>query len=250
MELIQMHKVVRELTQQMGMQHVRMIFPEQIDNMINLAISQTTNEYCSSLGSQSASVNLPTNVKVGQINALRTLYKVFEFNAETALMSIDLDNGHFMLNPDFVLPTARLYYDASIRYSKGRANTSWFPIRVVEDAYLANITSDFLTKPSFKSPVLIFKQGDNNQSFELYTGKMNADKSIAANGYSMDQFRLSYIKHPNRVALGCSNGDGRVECDLPEYLHEMIVQMAAKLWIDSVMFNKSTVREEAVRAAE
>lgn len=252
MDIVQMHSTVRELTQQMGMQHVRFILEDQIDTVLNLAISEMINTELAERGAVSASTNLPTNIKIGQINALRTLYDVATYNisSETPLMTVNLNTGHLMLSPDVVLPSVRMYYSAALSYIKDKVETEWFPIRIVEDAYLGNITSDYLTKPTFKSPVMVFRSGTQNVLFELYLGKLKEGRLIPSNGYTPNKLRLSFIKHPNKVALGCPDGKGRVECNLPEYMHERIVSTAAQLWINSVMFNKSTMREEAVRAAE
>ncbi len=43
MDISEMHKMFRQYTQQMGMQNVRAILPEQIDLLINNSISDTFN---------------------------------------------------------------------------------------------------------------------------------------------------------------------------------------------------------------
>lgn len=255
MDIVQMHSAVRKLTQQMGMQHVRVIFPEDIDELLNMAISEIINNELAIKANESASRNLPSNIKIGQINALNTLYEVFTFDINgTAkpLTDVNLATGHLMLNPDFVLPSARMYYAATINYRKDSTSdsTDWFPIRIIEDAYLGNTNADYLIRPNFKSPVMTIKHGTKNITFELYMGELNKDRTISNNGYELNKLRLSYIKNPARVAIGCQDGKDRVDCDLPEYMHERIVSAAAQLWINSVMFNKSTMREEAVKAAE
>lgn len=258
MDIVQMHSAVRKLTQQMGMQHVRVIYAEDIDDLLNMAISETINTELINKANESASVNLPSNIKIGQINALKTLYDTITYNVaivsgnKNPLKLINFRIGHLKLDSDFILPSARMYYSAAINYRQDvtREDTNWYPVRIIEDAYLGNTDSDYLIKPTFKSPVITFKQSSDNVTFEIYIGRLNTDRTIFSNGYELSNLRLSYIKNPAKVAIGCQNGTNRVNCDLPEYMHERIVSLAAQLWINSVMFNKSTMREEAVKAAE
>ena len=44
MDLTQMHVIFRQFAQQMGMQNVRAILPEQIDLLLNTAIIDVVNE--------------------------------------------------------------------------------------------------------------------------------------------------------------------------------------------------------------
>lgn len=256
MNIVQMHSAVRKLTQQMGMQHVRVILPEDIDELLNMAISETINTELANKANESASRDLPSNIKIGQINALRTLYDVFELNLNLAYIDtpdadkspVTIINYNYFtirLKEDAKMPSARMYYAAAIKYYNSSDFKDWFPIRIIEDAYLGNTTSDYLIKPTYKSPVMTIKHGVDNIVFDLYFGKMQDKFTIPNTKYFPHSIRLSYIKNPAIVSI-----DGGVDCDLPEYMHERIVSLAAQLWINSVMFNKSTMREEAVKAAE
>ena len=76
MNLTQMHVIFRQFAQQMGMQNVRAILPEQIDLLINTSISDIVNRIIqTNIGVTNDRV-ITDNSKVGQANALRTLYKV------------------------------------------------------------------------------------------------------------------------------------------------------------------------------
>ena len=73
-----MHINFRQYAQQMGMQNVRAILPEQIDLLINTSISDVVNRIIAeNIGVTNDRV-VTDNSKLGQINALRTIYKVFE----------------------------------------------------------------------------------------------------------------------------------------------------------------------------
>ena len=66
----------RQYAQQMGMQNVRAILPEQIDLLLNTSIMDIVNQTIKeNIGVTNDRV-ITDNSKIGQINALRTLYKV------------------------------------------------------------------------------------------------------------------------------------------------------------------------------
>ena len=72
----EMHVWFRQYAQQMGMQNDRAILPEQIDVFINTSISDIVNQLVrENVGVKSDRV-ITDNSKIGQINALRSLYKV------------------------------------------------------------------------------------------------------------------------------------------------------------------------------
>ena len=76
MKIPQMHIWFRQYAQQMGMQNVRAILPEQIDLMINTSISDIVNELIQTNVGLTNDRIVTNNSKIGQINALRTLYRV------------------------------------------------------------------------------------------------------------------------------------------------------------------------------
>ena len=76
MTIAEMHVWFRQYAQQMGMQNVRAILPEQIDLLINSSITDTINQIITqNIGITNDRV-ITDNSKIGQINALRSLYKV------------------------------------------------------------------------------------------------------------------------------------------------------------------------------
>ena len=71
-----MHVMFRQYAQQMGMQNVRAILPEQIDLLLNTSIMDITNQVIKeNIGITNDRV-ITDNSKIGQINALRSLYHV------------------------------------------------------------------------------------------------------------------------------------------------------------------------------
>ena len=81
MTIAEMHVWFRQYAQQMGMQNVRAILPEQIDLLINSSITDTINQVITqNIGITNDRV-ITDNSKIGQINALRSLYKVLVVDA-------------------------------------------------------------------------------------------------------------------------------------------------------------------------
>ena len=88
MILTEMHRWFRQYAQQMGMQNVRAILPEQIDRFINTSISDFVNDLIRANASITNDRVITDNSKIGNINALRSLYKVKTFTSTDAISII------------------------------------------------------------------------------------------------------------------------------------------------------------------
>lgn len=276
MTISEMHTYFRQYAQQMGMQNVRAILPEQIDMLLNTSISDTINQIIrENIGATSDRV-VTDNSKIGSINALRSLYRVGEeliclkhLNAES---EIDYDKDRFFITGDdnghiIHLTTGNnnipesLYdkinnkvnylflVDFSINYTRGTDDTdehyfvtSWFPIRIIDDIYLADVLNDFILKPRFRSPVLIILNNNNDTEkpeFHLYidTGSVSTDIENGGGVYVKlnndlypHKIRFSYIAKPAIVQFNDDNEGVSVDCNLPEYMHVDIVKHAVDLY--------------------
>ena len=136
MNISDMHIWFRQHAQQMGMQNVRAILPEQIDIVINTAITDTVNEILKATVGVSNDRVITDNSKVPQMNALRTLYKVkvldligasaatlpFKYNAA------DYFNGKYLSNDDYSFPDVMYWVDFSLNYCK--ATSGWGALNV------------------------------------------------------------------------------------------------------------------------
>lgn len=80
MDIEAMHKLFRELGQQMGLQNVRAIIPEEIDILLNTSISDYVNNIIQTNVNNVTDKVTGDNAKVSQINALSTLYKTVDLN--------------------------------------------------------------------------------------------------------------------------------------------------------------------------
>ena len=316
MQLTDMHIWFRQYAQQMGMQNVRASLPEQIDLVINTSIDDTVNQIIKENIGVSNDRIISDNSKIGQINALSTLYTVVEldcfpnvqtisiedinathginkgtcyylededacievledvsgnllaqaitqdiederlgysntyYKVITSLFNLDTRTAHIgKLTANNVINNYLYLVDFNINYCKGDLSglgsstdsieasginfiTNYYPVRLIDDAYLADTLNDFILKPRFRSPVLtIYKQKDNSV-FDLYIDKFTRESS----GYKLPnelipyKFRVSYIAKPQHVKYSEDANVPNIECNLPDYLHVDILKHAVDLY--------------------
>jgi hypothetical protein len=255
----------RQYAQQMGMQNTRAILPEQIDLLINTSIMDTVNEIIKqNIGITNDRV-ITDNSKIGQINALRSLYHVsildmspsdeenviFAFSAAdsytgrmtTNNMSSVLGIQPYMFLVDFSLNYKKSkvgYTDSSTEYTPpifeaDALVTNFFPVRIIDDTFLADTLNDFVLKPRLRSPIIVTYNSNNRTNvFDLYIDKFIKDKQnhtyYLTDGLLPYQLRMSYIAKPAVVAYREDVGGTNVDCDLPEYMHVDIVKHAVDLY--------------------
>ena len=250
----EMHVWFRQYAQQMGMQNVRAILPEQIDNLINTSTRDIIDEVIKlNVGTTNDRV-ITDNAKLANINALRTLYKVKTIDIEKT------DNLTYFFNEPYTFSSKDIgeiplyFVDFSIRYSDrepdgenkpDRKYTRWFPIRIVDDSYLADILNDWVLAPRMRTPVMVIYSNDDKNTdeedynkhskFELYFGENEESsiKTIAENKW-IGQIRCSYIKTPNKVAYLSDIGGTNVDSDLPEQLQIPMLKHAVDLYRVSI----------------
>lgn len=248
MNIQEMHVMFRQYAQQMGMQNVRAILPEQIDLLINNSINDTINQIVTqNIGITNDRV-ITDNSKLNQVNALKSLYKVwngtvtFGDSKTSYIISYELPLLGFKSSGTYVndntKETAIQYIyivDLSLDYidTKNQFTTNIFPIRIIDDMYLADVVNDFILHPTLRSPVATIH--DNN--IELYIDKadVGGNKSnYTFKGLKPNKLRLSYIAKPAVVKFLDDVGGTSVDCDLPEYLHVDIVKHAVELYRTAV----------------
>lgn len=251
MTIAEMHVWFRQYAQQMGMQNVRAILPEQIDLLINSSITDTINQVITqNIGITNDRV-ITDNSKIGQINALRSLYKVktvqaipgasgsssittpFVKGEETHILRMyadikNFDNGGSGNTGKFDY----LYLvDLAINYSNLESSTgtpttltNYFPVRLIDDAYLADTLNDFVLRPRLRTPVAVIY----NDQLDIYIDNLEASKLPEnLNPYKL---RVSYIAKPAVVAYKSDLGGTDVNCNLPEYMHVDILKHAVDLY--------------------
>lgn len=265
MTTAEMHQMFRNYAQQMGMQNVRAILPSQIDLLLNNSISDTVNQVIAqNIGSTSDRV-ITDNSKLNQVNALKSLYKVWKAKVQLptaktnyiASYILPLDNfgiaseakdttikkgDNVYATPGSVdngRPNKIEYFflvDLSIDYVKTEGSSSFttniFPIRLVDDQYLADVVNDFVMAPSLRSPVATI----HDNTIELYIDKPDANTKTTPDAYKfgggleVNEIRLSYIGKPGIVKFNEDIGGTDVDCELPESMHVDIVKHAVDLY--------------------
>ena len=241
MTIREMHVMFRQYAQQMGMQNVRAILPEQIDLLINNSISDVINQVITqNIGTTNDRV-ITDNSKLNQINALKSLYKVWKGKVTLGtaktnyIASYEIPINAFKnggtYNNDGVNSTSISYIyivDLSISYKKDSDFVSnIFPIRIIDDMYLADVVNDFILHPTFRSPVATV----HDNTIELYIDKPDSSTPpFKFQGCDVNEIRLSYIAKPSQVKFLEDVSGTNVDCDLPEYLHVDIVKHAVELY--------------------
>ena len=243
MTISEMHVWFRQYAQQMGMQNVRAILPEQIDNLINTAIKDTVDEVINkSVGTTNDRV-ITDNAKLANINALRTLYRVKTYIPSEASSAISAyANSPYSVSSKTIFSSENvLYYvDFSIKYDLGDSKESrLFPIRIIDDSYLADVLNDWVLAPRMRTPVMVVYKddtsdaGDTDSKFDIYIGDNDSISTIASTA-KIKSIRCSYIKAPKKVAYLSDVGGTNVDCDLPEQLQIPMLKHAVDLYRVSI----------------
>ena len=262
MNIADMHIMFRQLAQQMGMQNVRAILPEQIDLLLNTAIIDVVNEI---IKRKIASTNdrvITDNSKIGQINALSTLYKnaevqIFKYDGHEFTLNSGVNSIQTVMTTGFefditcnhnpqvektAIPSDYMYIcDFNINYytsssvGNTRIKTDWFPVRIIDDIYVADALNDFILAPSFRSPIAhIVNREEGHIRIKIYIDRKKNNQSNIPNGVIPSNLRVSYIAKPLTVKYAEDVGSLNVNCNLPEYLHGDIVKRAVDLYHASI----------------
>lgn len=247
MDISEMHQMFRQYAQQMGMQNVRAIMPEQIDLIINNSISDTINQVITqNIGITNDRV-ISDASKLNQVNALRSLYKVWKGSIADVtikgkektsyIISFQLPLNNFKTTGSYTddgnssTAISFLYMvDLSINYKKSDFVTNVFPVRIIDDQFVADVLNDFVLAPTMRSPVASI----HDNLVELYIDKADAKpedrQPFTFKGVSINELRLSYIAKPAVVRFAEDVDGTNVNCDLPEYMHVDIVKHAVELY--------------------
>lgn len=247
MDISEMHQMFRQYAQQMGMQNVRAIMPEQIDLLINNSISDTINQVITqNIGITNDRV-ISDASKLNQVNALKSLYKVWKGSIADVtikgkektsyIISFQLPLNNFKTTGSYTddgnssTAISFLYMvDLSINYKKSDFVTNVFPVRIVDDQFVADVVNDFVLAPTMRSPVASI----HDNLVELYIDKADAKpedrQPFTFKGVSINELRISYIAKPAVVRFAEDVDGTNVNCDLPEYMHVDIVKHAVELY--------------------
>lgn len=251
MTISEMHVWFRQYAQQMGMQNVRAILPEQIDLLINSSITDTINQIITQNIGVTNDRIITDNSKIGQINALRSLYKVktvqaipansgtsspatpFIKGAETHILRIyadikNFDNGGSgstgVFDYLYLVDLAINYSDLITPTTSPKVLTNYFPVRLIDDSYLADTLNDFVLRPRLRTPIAVLY----NDQLDIYIDNLTDNK--LPEGLNPYKLRVSYIAKPAIVAYRSDLGGTDIDCNLPEYMHVDILKHAVDLY--------------------
>ena len=229
MNIADMHVYFRQYAQQMGMQNVRAILPEQIDILINTAIVDIVNKIVrDNVGVRNDRL-VKDYSKIGNVDALRTLSvnigaSCGDFWNSSNFTGSNIYLDYYGKNPMYILNCDIIYYNEDTNVEP------LYPIRLIDNNELSATINDPILKPKFSSPIGIFY--DNLQSFTLYLPKKDiiqyddewGNSWVSYGNYGID-ISIQYLAYPTEVSHSKNT-----HCDLPESLHVDIVKYAAELY--------------------
>lgn len=202
-----MHQTFRVLGQQMGMQLVRAILPEEIDVYLNTAIVEKVREHILSnaVTAFQDRVSVQDN-PTSPINYIRTLYIRKEVSNQ--------NNGGFSL----AIFDVMFYTSFSIKYEN---DNNIYACRLIEPDKINETLRDYCNGASYDYPICtLINDTAYGEVLQVYTN--DTTKTI-------EKVIVNYIKNPAKV-----NYSTPVNCDLPEYTHNDIVQLAVQKYFASV----------------
>lgn len=220
MDISTMHTTFRQYAQQMGMQNVRNILPEQVDIILNTAQTDVLNQV------------IRENVGVGGDNSTNT-NKLYEVNVLKPLIKTEsrtITNNVFTIPSDvyfLIGVTADIYNENKETYTENDKYTEECTVRIINVARLGETLHDVILKPKHFSPIACLKeQGTMN----VYCG-VNSYNDKKAN---IKELYVHYIKTPQKVKLAIKPSEVNVNCEMDESLHEIIVRRATELYLASI----------------
>lgn len=217
-----MHEMFRTIGQQVGMQDVRAILPESIDIFINIAII----EKARSIVMENTKTAFPNRVSiqnnfVSPINALRTLYRRKEITITDITKDVQLSQ----------LDNVFLYTSFAIRYDN---NDSEYKCRFIDGDKLEETLNDVLNGASWDYPICSMFNGENNSEY--------LKVFINSNSHTPNAIIIKYIANPAVVKFSKTAAEC-VNCDLPDYLHSEIVELAVSKFFKSVTATSQAITE-------
>lgn len=160
-------------------------------------------------------------------DTLRNLIVRYTDTESTDAIDTDTVDGGITLS----LPDDYLYYIKSFSYSTnslaGVTTKTWTPNRVVGHNEIDMITSGLFNAPILRKPCVVFEESDN---IILY-----ADRDT-------DIYNISYIylRKPLTITIETAVEDETTNtCELDEYCHQDIVELAVQMFIEDYKFKLS-----------
>lgn len=274
MNIYDMHILFRQYGQQMGMQLVRTILPEQIDLCLNSAIVNFTNNAVETYNAKNKNISKIRKSELYSLNSIRTLYKTYTIpcyniidnNSGGVYFGVPSNSekyGVFKQTPytsstGITPPNVFNFIDFNIEYF---INCSW-------TVKLQSLTEHIYVPPYLDNVTYFEKQRSNVYNIRLIDKSLltetlhdyilkptynspiivinkNDDYNFFDSNLELyiENFENGHFKNGNCPANVYMNYiarpaivsfDNDVNCDLPEFIHDDIVKLAVDIWIKSV----------------
>jgi hypothetical protein len=213
MDIVQMHITFRELAQRMGLHTVRAIFPEDVDICLNFAIIAKTKSIIAENAQSTNDLIIKANADISQLNALRNLARKKEVVVSHKGRINDIPFVANISNDDVMF-----YTRFAIGYS---GENVLYDCRIIEAEYLYRTLQDYCNRPTKQHPICVAVNIDGANKVEIYNGK-----SLI----SPDRLIYNYIKMPNKVKLDEEHPENNIDCDMPDYLIQEIIEIAVQYY--------------------
>ena len=229
-----MHVLFRTLGQQQGLQQVRGILAESIDEFLNESIIQNARVAILGNAKQYQDVRTPQYTKVSSLNAYHTLF----VTENIVLEPIDEDNRIITVQ---LQKTPLVITNFVVKYAKDNKVTKK-DCRVIESERLYQTLDDYLNRASHDYPIVSLVNGDTDNQFDisLFTGDSQQDTI----GMDVSYLKMPAVVHLNEEDWEGGNQSTSVSCDLPEHLHHQIVENAVALWFQSLGLTSEQQNQE------
>lgn len=211
-----MHTTFRTLGQQMGMQLIRAILPESIDVFINEVINEKVrNVVMNNVATQFNDRVAIQDNSISPINSIRTLSK-------REPLTIGLPStGEEYYAIDMDIDRVMFYTSFSVKY----ATKGTYGARFIESDKVDDTRRDYCNRESWDAPIVTMLSNEQNEEYvRLYTD------NISKIPVSLE---VGYIKLPVKVKWS-NDVNTSINCDLPEYIHNEIVELAVDKYFRSV----------------
>lgn len=260
MNIQEMHNTFRTLGQQMGLQLIRGILPESIDVYLNDVIFEATQQelingvrvaMTDGVNTQASTMTL--------INSFRTLYKSSSYVIDTddvdqltkKVNYYNPNNGFHIINLPIVNTAVELsenehYMNAmqflgfDVEYENSITGSS-IGCRLIGADVLEATLRDYCNGASKDAPIAVlnshYEDVNYGEQLRIYTSTPNC---------KITRLNVKYVKTPNIVKWNM-NLEDCVNCDLPEYTHYKIVEMAVMKFHASMM---GTIAQQQLQQPE
>lgn len=226
MNINQMHITFRNLGQQMGLQRIRAILPESIDIYLNDAITEWVRKRI--IANVDTVYNDRVTIQrndVNPINGIRTLYK----EAKIAVGNLG-DNNNYLIDLS-VVGNIMFYTSFDVKYKGGN---SYYGCRFVERDKVAATLRDYCNSASREYPIICMFSNDRDAEIaDLYIGDNTEPETL----------NVKYIANPDKVIYNI-DPTLSIDCNLPEYSHYEIVELAVNKFFSSVGATNQTVSNQ------